>query len=284
MLFFTRHLPSKGGWMILCFTFIITHTQSQQLPFQYDKIEFVINADFIAYGQHNRALHQEAKLRLLNNFITHNSSETVCIFLDYPNNLEELIQECRLSEKSKTLERYFYKTYKSKSYAELQYNKTKEIIEIAKQHKNVLIKCVGETNEPLSDSVLFRNIKSVLAKEFYKSILITSTQHISKYYYPDENFYGNKLSAVCMLYSDTLFHDKTILSIAEESRMIEKPNHQGLTKTIAYWGFRNYQRDRINLIPYKNETYLFIDLWEYLAEYNLTTDYLVLYNEMMLNK
>lgn len=87
-----------------------------------------------------------------------------------------------------------------------------------------------------------------------------------------------------MLYTDTLFHDKTMLSIVEESRYIEKPDHQGIIKKIGYWGLRNYQRDRINLIPYKNEQYLFIDLWEYLAEYNLTNDYLVLYNEQWLNK
>lgn len=260
-------------------------TFAQTLPYKYDKTEIKLNADFISYGQHPRAVNQRVKLEVLKEFIELNKNEELFILLDYPSGLNEYININPNKIDLSVIEKQLYNYYHSKSYIDLQVQKIKGITELVKKHPSAIIKCVGvHPSVKNYDSLIYLNIKHTVNANFRKTFFITNPQNALKYYYHDESFNGNKFTSLAMLTMDTLFHNKTIISITEASRFIENLSKQGLVKTIGYTGLRNYQRDRVNLIPYKNENYVCIDLWEYLAENNLTFDYLILFNEMPFNK
>ncbi len=276
---------SFSVFLLIFFFSISNQTKAQSVPYQYDKTELKLNADFIAYGQHPRALNQSVKLSVLKDFLALHANEELYILIDYPIGLNEYINTNPHKIDFSILEKQLYNYYQSKSYIDLQLQKIKGITELVKKHHSVIIKCVGvHPSVKNYDSLVYLNIKHIINENFRKTFFITSPQNTLKYYYHDESFNGNKLTSLAMLNVDTLFHNKTITSIAEASRFIENINNQGLIKSIGYTGLRNYQRDRVNLIPYKNENFVCIDLWEYLAENNLSFDYLILFNEMPFNK
>lgn len=260
-------------------------TNAQELPFQYNKLEINLKADFVCYGQNPRATKQAVKLELLRKFLELNKNDKSYILLDYPTSLNKYITNNPLKFEASAIEKELNKYYYSSSYIDLQIQKIKELSELLMEFPMSQLICVGaDTNSKNYDSVIYQNIKKIIHSDNKKIFFITSPQNAVKYYYPDENFFGNKFTSLAMLSTDTLFHNKTIVSIAELSKTIPKKDDNGLLNTIAYVGLRNYQRDRIHLIPYKNQEYLCINLWDYLAENNLTYDYLILFNEQKLNK
>jgi hypothetical protein len=259
---------------------------AQQKEVVYDALNIPLMADFIAYGQAPRAIDQVAKLSLLNAYLAQNQDEdSVYLMLDYPKNLEASIQKFISNQSIEKLEKALFMHYKSKSYVKLQASKIIELIGFKNKYPNLLVKCIGENNTGGSiDVALYENIKSILSKKFYKTFLIANERHVTKYYYPEEEFYGNKVSAIYLLNNDTLFRNYSVLSIIETSYFIEKENKEGLIKRIAFYGLRNYQKDKINQLEYRNEVFKCIDLWEFLSENNLCYDYLIIFNEMKFNK
>ncbi len=269
--------------LLICVFLINIRSSAQLLPYQYNKTEIKLQADFIAYGQHPRAVNQTAKQSVLQEFLSLNAQEEVYVLLDYPTSLNQYLSANTTDFKS--VEKELYLHYQSNSYIELQLQKIKGIVELTQKHPAATIKCVGANiNSKNYDSLLYINIKNTISSNFKKTFYIGNPLNTIKYYYPEEYFSGNKFSSISMLNTDTLFHDKTIISISEAAKFIENMNNEGLIKSIAYIGLRNYQRDRVNLIPFKNENFICVDLWEYLAENNLTFDYLILFNEMHYNK
>jgi hypothetical protein len=82
-------MSTKTLQILVCLLFVFNIVNAQELPYQYDKTELKLNADFLVYGQHPRALNQSVKLSVLKDFLTLNANEEVYILLDYPSGLNE---------------------------------------------------------------------------------------------------------------------------------------------------------------------------------------------------
>ncbi len=265
-------------------TFTILFCSAQSLSFSYDQTNIDLKNDFIAYGQHARSLEQKVKLKVLNDYLELNKADRVNLLLDYPSVLNKYIDNTSKTADYESIEKALNDCYHSKSYIELQLSKIKEYVNLCSKYNGAYIYCVGTTDiTPRRDSLLFLAIKKTLEPTFHKTFFVTSPQNIIEYYYADERFTGNLFTCVGMLTTDSLFHNKVIISVGEAGRMIQ-PDGEKLIKSVFYNGMRNYQKDRINLIPYKGQEYLCINLWDYLSENNITYDYMILFNELHFNK
>lgn len=272
--------------LLIIIHFFNIHTGlAQSTPFSYDQTNIDLKSDFIAYGQSARSLEQKVKLKVLSDYLELNKSERVNILLDYPSELNKFLDNKNKTADYESIEKEFMSCYHSKTYIDLQIKKIKDYMSICRNYKDAHVVFVG-TNDITTrrDSILFLAVKKTLEPSFVKSFFVTSPQNIIEYYYADERFSGNLFTCVGMLTTDSLFHNRTLVSIGEVSRMLQKPDGKNFTRANYYLGMRNYQRDRINMIPYKNQEYLCINLWEYLAENNITYDYMILFNELKLNK
>ncbi len=275
--------PFKSLFTFFLFGFSLC--KAQTLPYSYDQLTINLNSEFIAYGQTARSLDQKVKLNVLKAYLELNKNERVNLLLDFPSELNIYFDNSNKTADYLSIEKELYKCYYSKTYIDLQLNKIKEYVNLCATYNGVQIYCIG-TNDVTSqrDSILFKAIKKTLEPSFHKTFFVTNPQNVVEYYYADERFSGNLFTCVGMLTTDSLFHNRNIISIAEQSRMIQKPDGKNFTRTHYYLGMRNYQKERINMIPYKGQEFLCINLWDYLSENNITYDYMILFNELPLNK